>query len=116
MKYNVFKIDDQDTWPTLNCPILVWRKNYEYPMIYQWDPIEHCFLNDYDTYYPNKCIYSYIGYRPYVVKETNPIQCACHDWRCPSYDDGYCLQDEECKYQKEILECMMGLKPIYKKY
>ena len=100
MNYKVFKIDNPDTWPELNCPLLVWKPNEEWPHIFQWDPNEHCFLNDYDTYYPNKCLYKYIGYMPYIKKTLHPIKCAFNNWECPHYDDGYCLCNENCEYQK----------------
>lgn len=116
MKYNVFKIDDPDTWPQYNCPILVWRKNHDYPYVYQWDPTEHCFLNDYDTYYPDTCFYTYIGYRPYIEKELHPKKCHNGYWECELYDDGYCLWDGRCKDQKEVTEYSIGIKQIWKSF
>ena len=121
MNYNVFKIDDPDTWPEINCPLLVWRENHDYPFIYQWDPIAHCFLNDYDTYYPNKCLYAYIGYRPYIERELYPTICMCpEEFICPygSDDNGYCMFDDKfsCEYMKAKTEYAIGIKRIWQKY
>ena len=116
MNYKVFKIDNPDTWPELNCPLLVWKPNEEWPHIFQWDFNAHCFLNDCDTYYPNKCLYKYIGYMPYIKNALHPIKCAFNNWECPHYDDGYCLCTENCEYQKEVTEYEFGSKPIWKEY
>lgn len=115
MNYKVFKIDDSDTWPKLNCPVLVWKKNIDWPQIYQWDPNGHCFLNDYDTYYPNKCLYAYIGYRPYVKKELHPKKCT-NEASCCEEDDGYCLYAGYCEYQKEEIEYAIAMEKIWDFY
>lgn len=116
MNYKVFKMDDPETWPELNCPLLVWKPNQEWPYIFQWDPRGRCFLDDRVTYQPKMCFYQYIGYMPYIEKECHPIKCGFNDWDCPSYDDGYCLCDEKCGDQKEVTEYMLGSKPIWKEY
>ena len=115
MNWRVFKIDDPDTWPEIDCPILVSKSIDNYPMVYQWDSREHCFLNDYDTYYPNKCFYMYIGYLPYIESVFHPIKCNNEEHRCASCDDGYCLEELGiCGYAKEVTEYSIGLKRVWK--
>lgn len=116
MNYKVFKMDDPETWPELNCPLLVWKPNQAWPYIFQWDPKGHCFLDDRVTYRPKMCFYQYIGYMPYIEKECHPIKCGFNDWICQSYDDGYCMCDEKCGDQKKVTEYMLGSKPIWKEY
>lgn len=115
MYYKVFKMDDPDTWPELNCPLLVWKPNQEWPYIFQWDPKEHCFIDDRVTYRPKMCFYKYIGYMPYIERELHPKKCTNKD-RCYDEDDGYCLYIGECEYQKEVTEYALGSKPIWKEY
>lgn len=119
LNYHVFKIDDPDTWPDVDCPILVWKPNCNWPNIYQWDPKAHVFLNDYDTYYPSKCLYVYITYMPYVEKELHPIKCRCgsEDFcKLGFEDDGYCICDDgfKCELQYVANEYVIGMKRIWK--
>ena len=125
MNYKVFKMDNPDTWPELNCPLLVWKPNQEWPYIFQWDPREHCFLDDRVTYRPKMCFYKYIGYMPYIKKELHPIQCAYLDEKgngimCPYgfQDDGYCVCDDgfKCEHQYKQTEYALCSKPIWKEY
>ena len=119
MNWCVFKIDDPDTWPKYNCPIVVSRSVDEWPEIYQWDNVEHVFLNDYKTLKLNKCLYSYIGYLPYIERELHPTVCKS-EFACPygSDDNGYCLFADElkCEHMETKTEYALGMKRIWKEY
>ena len=116
MNYKVFKIDEPETWPELNCPLLVWKPNIEWPYIFQWDPNGRCFIDNRVAYRPKMCFYKYIGHMPYIEKELHPIKCGFDVWDCPHYDDGYCLYDKKCEHQKEATEYFLELKRIWKEY
>lgn len=117
MNYKVFKMDEPETWPELNCPLLVWKPNQEWPYIFQWDPKAQCFLDDRVTYRPKMCFYKYIGYMPYIEKELHPYKCKEGRYLCSNYDDGYCFgEDTKCRCIKEVTEYSLGSKPIWKEY
>lgn len=116
MNYRVFNFDDSSTWPELNCPLLVFWTNDDWPLILQWDKEGRCFVDNHRSYYPTQCFYSYIGYAPYIEKECHPIKCGFNDWECPSYDDGYCLCGEKCNDQKEVTEYALGHKRIWEEF
>ena len=116
MNYKVFNFDDPSTWPELNCPLLVFLTNDDWPLILQWDNEVHCFVDNHRSYYPTQCFYKYIGYMPYIERECYPIKCAFDNLECPSWDDGYCMQDKKCEYQKEVIEYSLGSKQIWKEY
>jgi hypothetical protein len=115
MSYKVFNFDDPNTWPKLNCPLLVFLKNDDWPLILQWDNEIHCFVDNHRSYYPIQCFYKYVGYMPYIEKELHPTKCMNTD-RCYDEDDGYCLHKGGCEYQKEVTEYLLGSKPIWKEY
>lgn len=119
MNWCVFKIDDPETWPRYNCPIVVCQSVDDWPEIYQWDKVDHVFVDNYKTVKLNKCFYSYIGHLPYIERELHPTVCDCPDRHgCPygvNYD-GYCLYDKECEYKRIKTEYMVGYKRIFEEY
>lgn len=115
--YHVFKIDDPDTWPNVDCPILVWKPHNDWPCIYQWDPRGNCFVDDFDSYYPNKCLYAYIGYMPYIDRELHPAKCKADRYLCSNYDDGYCFgEDTQCKGIEVVTEYVIECKRIWRQF
>lgn len=116
MEYKVFNFDDPSTYPELNCPLLVFWTNDDWPVILQWDQNGKCFVDDHRSYYPTQCFYKYIGYAPYIQKELHPMKCAFDNRECPAYDDGYCMSDGTCEYQQKTTEYLLGSKPIWKEY
>lgn len=116
MNYKVFNFNDQSTWPELNCPLLVFLTNDDWPRILQWDNEEHCFVDDHRSYYPTQCFYKYIGYAPYIEMELHPMKCAKEDGRCEYDDDGYCLCNKKCEYKKKVTEYSLGSKSIWKDF
>lgn len=117
MNYKVFNFNDPSTWPELNCPLLVFFTNDDWPLILQWDNESRCFVDNHHSYYPTQCFYKYIGYMPYIEKELHPAKCKEDRYLCSHYDDGYCLgEDTKCKSIEMVTEYMLGSKPIWKEY
>lgn len=121
MIWHVFKIDDPETYPDMNCPMIVCQSPDDWPEIYQWDNIEHVFINDYQTKKLNRCFYSYVGYLPYIERELHPVVCGCSsDFTCPygSDDNGYCLFDDDfkCGFMKPKTEYSIGYKRIWREW
>lgn len=117
MNYHVFNFDDSSTWPELNCPLLVFWTNNDWPLILQWDNKGRCFVDSHRSYYPTQCFYAYIGYAPYIEKECHPRKCGKGDRYCENEDDGYCMSDFcECKYIKFATEYSLGNKRIWKEF
>ena len=116
MNYKVFNMANKETWPELNCPLLVFLDGCEHPFIWEWDNENACFVDNNLAYYPEICFYKYIGYMPYIEKELYPIKCGSDNWKCDSYDDGYCMNECNCLYQKEVTEYVLGSKVIWKEF
>ena len=73
MKWHVFKKDDPNTWPELDCPIVTYKENEDdfdgmMFLICKWSPTLKTFVEYYDGYIMpyefDECFYSYIGYVP----------------------------------------------------
>ena len=116
MRWKVFNFNDHSTWPELNCPLLVFFTNNDWPCILQWDKEGHCFVDEHRSYYPTQCFYKYIGYMPYIERECHPIKCVIKEGVCDYEDDGYCLNEKKCKHQYKTKEYALGSKPIWKEY
>lgn len=120
MIWHVFKLDDPETWPEIDCPILVCQYVADWPETYWWNKDKHTFENDYREKKFGKCFYAYIGYLPYIEKECHPIKCGHENRFCPhGYDDdGYCMCDEdfECEFKRTMVEYVLGMKRIWKKF
>ena len=117
MDYHVFNFNDSSTWPELNCPLLVFWTNDDWPLILQWDKESHCFVDNHRSYYPIQCFYKYIGYAPYIKKELHPYKCKGNRCLCGEYDNGYCLGDDiECNLQEVATEYALSYKRIWKDF
>lgn len=115
MNYKVFNMKDKETWPELNCPLLVFLEGCEWPFVWQWDKENSCFVDNNLAYYPERCFYKYIGYMPYIERELHPSKCIYHGM-CGYEDDGYCLMDIKCEHKKKITEYSLGSKAIWKEF
>ena len=122
MKWHVYKADDPNTWPKIDCPMLIVNKHGLWAATYVWNTIKHCFRNRFteDNYTDIvECYYTYIGWVPSGYKTHHPIICTCDN--CPQdYDDnGYCMDygnDYMCECKKEIAEYSIEEKRIWKEF
>lgn len=117
MDWNVFKLDNPETWPQVDCPILVCQSVVDWPETYWWNKDKHTFENDYREKKFGKCFYAYIGYLPHIEKECHPIKCGMNLPRCAHYDDGYCMsENKKCKSAKVTTEYSLIMKRIWKEF
>ena len=122
MKWRLYKKDDPNTWPHIDCPMVVCQDNKIMSYLYFWDNNEHCFYNRRSIrgYNFKECYYAYIGYIPKEYKTLYPIKCMCeYDDRCAYEDDGYCMDYENdcaCEYKKETAEYFIEEKRIWKEF
>ena len=95
--WRVYRKNDPNTWPVVDCPMLVYIENYL--MLCEWD-------NECERFNPynqeaclycfdlTECYYKYIGYVPDGYKEIKTQKCSCTR-RCEYEDDGYCFDKAE---------------------
>ena len=122
MEWHLYKSDDPNTWPRVDCPMVIALKNTVRSATYCWDNEEKCFYNrhyDRDLLSEDEYFYAYIGYIPSEYKTHYPIICTCEN--CPEgYDDnGYCMDydnDYICGCKKEVAEYVIEEKRIWKEF
>ena len=124
MKWHLFRQDDPNTWPQIDCPMVIhtgWLTENE-PKPFQlvrWDKQNEWFKMDSCAVVMTECCYAYINYAPSGYKTSYPVICACGN--CPEGydDDGYCMDYDnncDCRYKKEIAEYAIEVKRIWKEF
>lgn len=120
MNWRVFKRDDPDTWPEVDCPLLVcWTNGDDYHLYNaKWDNEDKQFIRDlkWIVFQKGDVFYTYIGYIPYIERELHPRVCSINDRNCIDEDDGYCISDIECPHMKIKTEYSIGRKRIWKEF
>lgn len=122
MKWRLYKKDDPNTWPHIDCPMVVYgMHNNEWTImkICVWNrEFEHFRVEDEWFHYNfDECYYAYIGYIPSGYKTLYPIKCMCeYDDRCAYEDDGYCMFEDSCKFAKVVPEYEIEEKRIWKEF
>ena len=125
MKWHLYRKDDPNTWPQIDCPMVVWTG--EHILLCEWynddrkmfdlaeeiDPIFYEKLRYLTEFY-----YAYIGYVPNGYKTVYPIRCTQDKWCEEGYDDnGYCMaEDPQCKFAKVVPEYVIEEKAIWKEF
>jgi hypothetical protein len=122
MEWHLYKSDDPNTWPKIDCPMVVcFQKSLNDEM-----ELHMCkkFVQGFGMFMfqdggtcCTECYYAYVGYVPSGYKTLYPIICTCRD--CPEgYDDnGYCMDydnDYICGCKKEVAEYAIEEKRIWK--
>ena len=123
MKWHVYKKDDPNTWPQIDCPMIVYYDDKIMSCVYFWNNDKHCFFDDKNIgeWGFEECYYAYIGYVPNGYKTCYPIRCTKENcWCKDGYDDnGYCLDydgDYSCGYKKIVPEYTVEEKRIWKEF
>lgn len=124
MNWHLYRMDDPNTWPEVDCPMLVYVE--ESLVICKWDNDGEYFIPDDDalsTYYSNvfECYYAYIGYVPNGYTVGKAKKCGVYpDTHCQYQDDGYCFdlpRHITCKHAIERNEyCLNDNKRIWKEF
>ena len=123
MNWHLYKKNDPNTWPQIDCPMVVYggvpfyRKLLD---VFNWDNTAKNFIYyDKRAMSVEECYYAYISHVPSGYKTCHPTICTCKN--CPKgYDDnGYCMDyDNEyvCGCKKEIAEYGIEQKRIWKEF
>lgn len=123
MKWHLYKRDDTNTWPQIDCPMVVYKEYSEDTIdiiVCTWDQAFSKFYEDSDSHYYNfdECYYAYIGYVPRDYKTHKVLKCM-DDSNCKigCEDDGYCMYDHcECEQQRKINEYEVSTKRVWKEF
>lgn len=118
MKWCLYKKDDPNTWPKIDCPMVVYFPESDLLTIdVYWDNEDQYFADEYgildfDFYY------AYIGHVPCGYKTHKVLKCV-DDIACKigCNDDGYCMYDYyKCEQQREENEYEIEEKRIWKEF
>lgn len=102
MNWRLFRKDDPNTWPKIDCPMLLYKVYGDSSKILEvhfWDKKRKQFY-ELGKWYKNydECYYQYIGYIPdgYKIIE---VQMCTTTAPCEFEDDGYCMHpNTSCPY------------------
>lgn len=128
MNWHLYRKDDPNTWPEIDCPMLTCRyfsdMFYELKIMY-WDQnnnslyyIENMERRD---CYEDELYYQYIGYIPDGYKVIKTTLCGVYPEKlCEYVDDGYCFdcpREIHCKHMHEVNEYSLNdNKRIWKEF
>ena len=122
MTWRLYKKDDPNTWPQIDCPMLVYLYHANGDMnlwICKWNKDKKWFIRDeMCNFFTEECYYAYIGYIPSGYKTTYPAKCTRDD-RCGYDDDGYCMleaENQHCEFAKTVPEYSIEEKRIWKEF
>lgn len=121
MKWHLYKKDDPNTWPKVDCPMVVCLYHpsdgeMELHMCKSFVKGFGVFMFQDGGTCCTECYYAYIGYVPSGYKTTYPIRCMRDGDRCAYEDDGYCMFESECEFAKEVPEYSIEEKRIWKEF
>lgn len=117
MKWHLYKRDDPNTWPQVDCKFIVCdsRQNV---FICNWNNDRKMFFTsmswcDKDEYY-----YGYISFMPSGYTTKYPIKCMNKNDCYQGYnDDGYCVvRNTTCKYAKIVPEYTIKEELVWKEF
>lgn len=119
MKWHVYKKDDPNTWPQIDCPMVVYfAGSGGMSLDFYWDNEENYFVDDCGGLEVDECYYAYIGYVPSGYKTHKVLRCM-DDSNCKigCEDNGYCMYDGvKCAQQREVNEYSITEKVIWKEF
>lgn len=123
MKWHLYKSEDSNTHPKIDCPMVVYGGAPFYRNlldIFKWDNNAKNFIYyDKRVLSVDECYYAYIGYVPSGYKICYPTKCMRErDDRCGFDDDGYCMSDETyaCEHKQNVAEYSIEEKRIWKEF
>ena len=112
MSWHLYRKDDPNSWPEIDCPMLVYDECWCDFYICKWDneikrfvepkgKILHCW---------KECYYQYIGYVPNGYVTIKTAKCNAElQVRCDFDDDGYCEDTERmCPFRKNVNEYVLN--------
>ena len=121
-EWHIYKKDDPNTWPKINCPILVYDENWCDFYICKWNQELGRFVEPKSKllHYWKECYYQYIGYVPNGYRVHKTKKCTLRKGMCEYKDDGYCFdapEDMNCEFCEEVIEYYVdGNKRVWKEF
>lgn len=123
MKWHLYKPDDFNTYPQIDCPMVVCFKNrhndeMEFHICTKYITGFGMFMfQDGGTYF-TECYYAYIGYAPSGYKTHEVLKCTDDsDCKIGCEDNGYCMYDNfECEQQRKVNEYEIEEKRVWKEF
>jgi hypothetical protein len=123
MEWHLYKPDDFNTYPKIDCPMVVCFKSHcsgemELRMCKKYITGFGIFMFQDGGTYCTECYYAYIGYVPSGYKTHEVLKCVDDsDCKIGCHDNGYCMYYEfECKQQRKVNEYSLEEKRIWKKF
>ena len=123
MNWKLYKKDDHNTWPEIDCPILVYDDDMCEFYICKWNHSLDKFVEPQKQilHHWKECYYQYIEYVPNGYTEFKALKCgASLNAVCQYEDDGYCFDcpsEIQCKYMyEEPLYILNDNKRIWKEF
>lgn len=122
MNWHLYKKDDPNTWPKIDCPMVIYGGAPFYRNlldIFKWDNTAKNFIYcDKRVLSVDECYYAYISYVPSGYKTTYPTKCMRDGDRCTYDDEGYCMADRTyaCHYKRDVPEYSIEEKIIWKEF
>ena len=121
MCWHVYKKDDPNTYPKLDCPILIYDDAWCEFYICKWNHTINKFFEPKEKLLHTwkECYYQYIGYVPDGYKTLQPNKCMAElQERCELEDDGYCMDvHKPCPFRKTVNEySLKDNKRIWKEF
>ena len=123
MNWKLYKKDDPNTWPQIDCPMIVYKeygpKNI-ITVVCVWDKQRNAFYEKVDHHYYNfsECYYSRITHVPSEYKTHEVLMCKDDsDCKIGCDDDGYCMYDFcNCEQQRWVNEYEIEMKRVWKEF
>ena len=124
MTWRLYKKDDPNTWPQIDCPMLVYYPYKQYHdsehiiFMCRWDNDRKQFFTPKKWWGEKELYYAYVGYVPSGHKTHEVVKCM-DDNSCEFGwdDDGYCMYDHcECDQQRKMNEYSIEEKAIWKDF
>ena len=124
MKWRLYKKNDPNTWPQIDCPMVVYYPFKQYhdskPVIFigNWDNDRKQFFTPKKWWDEEMFYYAYIGYVPSSHKAHDVLKCAGdNNCKMGGDDDGYCMYGFcNCEQQLDMREYSIEEKAIWKEF
>lgn len=120
MHWKLYRKDDPNTWPEIDCPMLVYDEVWCEFYICKWDNEIGRFVEPKGKilHYWKECYYAYIGYVPNGYKTIETEKCnAILQKKCEFEDDGYCMDSKPCPFKRKVNEYSLNdNKRIWKEF
>lgn len=109
MNWKLYRKDDPNTWPEIDCAMVVYDDAYCDFYICKWNNEFKKFVEPEKkiVHYWKECYYKYIRYIPNGYKTIKAKKCTLYRGACAYEDDGYCFDAPEgtdCMFCKEVTE------------